>query len=181
MGQYQTSNGSIEEFTDRDADHVRYEWWEEDMRAQYPSVIGLRGDLMASVLNFILNDYQFRRSNMPNSADELLDGLWQVAQPWAANDPTVDCPQSSSFVFGLDSWSEFAIAKWRDDQGNTYIKSFDYSPWPKGGWDHVPTYSELCERQVQNGYSIDCDEPPHSFPDDYEPPLVLWKCSLAPG
>jgi len=179
-GRYQTSDGNLEQFTDSDLSHMRYQWWEEDMRAQYSSIVALRGNLLASVLNSVLNDYQFRRNSMPESGKQLLDGLWQVAQGWARNDPTVNCLEPSSFVFGLDRRSELALARWTDDQGNIHIKSFDYSPWPEGGWDHVPTYSELCQRQVQNGYSIDCDEHPDSFPVGYEPPLVLWKCSLHP-
>ena len=138
----------------------------------------MRGEMLARTLHKVVEDYESRRNEMPDNPDKLLDGLWLVMEGWAANDPNVSIHAPSTFVFGLDKNLECVVAFWIDSGNTMYSDVRRYSPWPQGGWTHVPTFREWCHRQADNYYGEDWPDFFDTQPSDYAPPVILWKCSL---
>jgi len=140
-----------------------------DYRAQmYPNAIAMKGAMFADALESVLFDYAHRRALMPASSDEMLDGLWVVANDRAANNPAVDPDEPGGFLFGIDESEMLSIAVWYDDQGNKYSLAWKWNPWPDG-WEDIPKAGE------SEGYE---GLPWTAYPEDFIPATVLWTCSF---
>ncbi len=150
-----------------------------DLRSDYPNISAMRGIWLAITLDHILVDHVLRRAKMPETAEQLLDCLWTVKQEWATNDSDVDITQPGTFFFGVDKGNEIAVAVWRDRNAGVYWKVYDYSPWPEGGWDSVPSAVQLMNFHNEASYGNEVDWYSQHFElDGYEPDVVLWRCFL---
>ena len=137
---------------------------------RYPNAVAMAGASLADALERVLHDRISRRNLMPESSEELLDGLWIVHHEWAVHDPGIDLMQPGTFVFGIDETQLLAVAAWRDDLGVWYTRAWRWDPWPEG-WDRPPQpYGEVGLDGI----------PWHGPHEGYVPETMLWSCSL-PG
>jgi len=134
----------------------------------YSNPVAMKGAYMAWAFEHMLWDYEHRRATMPNTGEELLDGLWEVYNSSITDDPAVDISNPGAFIFGIDTQEQLSVAIWNDLEGNSYILSWTWDPWPHG-WDHVPTAGENI------GHHGIPWEPPS---DDFVPGSILWSCYL---
>lgn len=136
---------------------------------RFPTPVALRGFMLAKILEHILWDYEHRRALMPAGAEEMLDGLWYVAEDWAAHDPAADAAQPGGFLFGVDSAEGLSVAIWHDETGKRYAEGWIWDPWPSG-WEKPPRAGEQ-----EGHHGLPSWDP---IPDDFTPETVLWSCSL---
>ena len=138
-------------------------------RGEYPNSVSMRGAMLSDILEAILQDYENRRALIPNTSEELLDGLWEVHDPWAMNSGLTDFSQPGSFVFGVDPEQQLSAAIWRDNLGSRKYMCWRWDPWPSG-WTSVPQPGETDGMHGEPwGQEIE---------EGYVPPIMLWSCML---
>jgi hypothetical protein len=149
----------------------------KQLRESYHNQTALRGAMLCSFFNGCLEEYAFGHNKMPDDSDELFDRAWGVVQKWALNNPALDISRPNTFLFGIDKSQQIACAEWRDNNARKFRRVFNYSPWPSQGWAKLPSEQEMVNLAnklfIDNGLGIT-----DMLPNDYVPPLVLWRCSL---
>jgi len=139
-------------------------------RRSYPSSIAKRGALLAQLLAHCTIDYEIRRAEMPESPEQMLDGLWVVNDEWAEHKPGIDWQAPGCFMFGIDSNEQVAVAIWRDTDGAIFTEAWKWDPWP-AGWENWPWPGK--PKPGDHGFPVI-----KPVPDDFIPETILWTCSL---
>lgn len=154
---------------------------QKELFDEYPNLIALRGALLSELLNYILYDFQIRRNQMPETPEAFLDGLYQVSESWAENDPQWQLDLPCGFLFGIDKSLELAIGIWQDEFGQYFYYAVDYSPWPEGGWIEVPSWNDLILRPQnafhtfnRSNYLVESG----NITPDFVPEIILWQSNL---
>ncbi|HDS30606.1 MAG TPA: hypothetical protein ENN67_06120 [Firmicutes bacterium] len=139
----------------------------------YPNDVAMRGAMLGEVFRMLLMDYQMRRARLPESSDDLLDGLWIVNDEWAKDNPDLNLFEPGVFVFGLFEDSPKAFAWWTDLSGQVYSETWKYNPWRTSGWLSPPQPED---------YEGATNYPDGPLPDDFVPnnDNIIWSCFL-PG
>lgn len=135
---------------------------------KYPGKTALMGYMFANMLESLVWNYQTRRAKMPETREELLDGLWQVTESWAENLDDIDSFAPGGFLFGSDPERHYVVARWSDYEGVVYYDIWEWEVWETEGWTNVPGAGE----------SHDNRWPVNTPNNSYVPPIILWQCML---